>query len=215
MTDHCGKYTQFFVRRLCNATTNYSNLREVWLYEIYPSNVGCLLQKSPNLESLYVTGSLWTKLQSEDAAALVSPPYGATFLYITSLQLKNLNIGDDGVKKLSQILQNSTSLETLSLTGNGIGDDGAAIVADLMKVLPRLQHVYLSRNHIGGHGAALLWNQSIHKCYNLRLTKNVIGDDRPDAFMSALVGTVNNGYEGTSLVNFEYLRHLTDFFVLT
>ena len=196
MTDHCGQYTQFFMRRLCNATTNYSHLREVWLFEIYPSNVGCLLQKSPNLESLYVTGSLWTKLQSEDAAALVLPPYGTTFLYITSLQLRNLNIGDDGVKKLSQILQNSTSLETLSLTGNGIGDDGAATIADLMKALPRLQHVYLSRNHIGGRGAAFLWNQSIHKCYNLRLTRNVIGDDRPDAFMSALVTTINNGYEG-------------------
>ena len=196
MTDHCGKYTQFFLRRLCNATTNYSHLREVWLYSIYPSNVGCLLQKSPNLESLYVTGSLWMNLQSEDAAALVSPPNGATFLYITSLQLNNLNIGDEGVRKLSQILQNSTFLETLSLTGNGISDDGASTIADLMKALPHLQHVYLSRNHIGGCGAALLWNQSIHKCYNLRLARNVIGDDRLDAFMSALVGTINNGYEG-------------------
>ena len=197
MTDHCGKYTQFFLRKLCNSTTNnYSHLREVWLFEIYPSNAGCLLQKSPNLESLYVTGSLWMNLQSEDAAALLLPSYGATFLYITSVTLNNLNIGDEGVKKLSQILQNSTSLETLSLTGNGISDEGASAIADLMKALPHLRHVYLSHNHIGGHGAALLWNHSFYKCSYLRLTRNVIGDNRPDAFMTALVNTINSGYEG-------------------
>ena len=64
-----------------------------------------------------------------------------------------------------------------------------------MKALPRLQHVDLGDNNIGGHGAALLWNQSIHKCCNLDLDGNVIGDDRPDAFISALNGTVNNEYE--------------------
>ena len=64
-----------------------------------------------------------------------------------------------------------------------------------MKALPHLQHVDLGDNNIGGHGAALLWNQSIHKCCNLDLDGNVIGDDRPDAFISALNGTVNNEYE--------------------
>ena len=39
-----------------------------------------------------------------------------------------------------------------------------------------------------GRGAALLWNQ-------LSLNFNTIGDDRPDVFISALNGTINNGYE--------------------
>ena len=55
--------------------------------------------------------------------------------------------------------------------------------------------VSLFGNYIRGHGAALLWNQSIHKCCNLSLNRNIIGDDRPDAFISALNSTVNNGYE--------------------
>ena len=188
------KYPQFLLHKLCDATTNYSQLRKVMLEEIDPTNVGCLLQKSPNLESLSVNGLNWDKLQSEDAAALVLPPNGTTLLNIRHIHLEHLNIGDKGVKKLSQ-LRNSISLETLSLKWNGISDDGASVIADLMKTLPRLQHVNLARNHIGGRGAALLWNQSIHKCCNLSLNFNIIGDDSPDPFINALNGTVNNGYE--------------------
>ena len=245
------RLSKFFLHKLCDATTNYSQLRKVHLLWIDPSNIGCLLQKSPNLESLIVTGSDWKKLQSQDAATLVLPPYGTTLLNIRYIRLYNLNIGDKGVKKLSQILRDSRFLETLSLSGNDIGDNGASAVADLMKTLPHLQgvylndnhignkgveklslhlrdsrfletlslphndigdngasavadlmktlphlqHVYLSFNNIGGTGAALLWNQSIHKCCNLSLYDNVIGDDRPDAFISALNDTVNNGHE--------------------
>ena len=190
------KHSRFFLHKLCNATTNYSQLREVQLEFIDPSNIGCLLQKSPNLELLSVFGSLdWDNLQSEDAAALVLPPYGTTLLNIRDMELDHLNIGDKGVEKLSQILQDSIFLETLSLDGNHISDDGASTIADLMKALPRLQLVDLDANNIGGTGAALLWNQSIHKCCNLSLDYNVIGDDRPDAFISTLKDTVNNGYE--------------------
>ena len=188
-------FSKFFLHKLCDATTDHSQLRQVDLQWIYPSNIGCLLQKSPNLESLGVVGSDWDKLQSEDAAALVLPPHGTELLNIRHIHLEDLNIGDKGVKKLSQLLQDSTFLEALSLTRNGITDNGASTVADLMKTLPHLQHVNLAHNHIGGSGAALLWNQSIHKCCNLNLNGNVIEDHRPDAFIDALNGTVNNEYE--------------------
>jgi len=226
-------FPRFLLDKLCGIKTNYSRLRNVKLRWIDPSNIGCLLEKSPDLESLSVTGvrrnwdkSLsedaaalvlppygteflnirfirlhflnivsgvwdWNKLQSEDAAALVLPPYGTKLLNIRNIHLDNLNIGDKGVEKLYQLLQNSTSLETLSLRWNGISDNGASTIADLMKDLPLLQHVYLGRNHIGGRGAALLWNQSIHKCCNLDLDYNGIGGDRPDAFISALRSSVN------------------------
>ena len=131
-------------------------------------------------------------LQSEDAAALVLPPYGITLL---NIRLDGVNIGDKGVKVVAQCLQDSIYLETLLLTWNSISDKGASTIADLMKALPRLQHIYLHGNHIGGTGAALLWNQSIHKCCNLDLDGNDIGDDRPDAFISALNGTINSEYE--------------------
>ena len=35
--------------KLCDDTINYSQLRKVVLQFIYPSNIGCLLQKLPNL----------------------------------------------------------------------------------------------------------------------------------------------------------------------
>ena len=206
--------------------------------------------------SLSVTGLNWNKSQSEDATALVLPPYGTKLLNIRHIHLHRLNIGDEGVKKLSQLLQD---LETLSLNWNGIGDNGASAIADLMKALPHLWHVYLDGNHIGdegveklsqclqdsilletlslnhnsisdegasaianlmkalphlqhvnlnhndigGRGAALLWNQSIHKCCNLDCNYNDIGNNRPDAFISALNGTVNNGYEGNKSCQLE------------
>ena len=244
-------FPRVFLHKLCDATTVFSQLRRVHLLNNNPFNIGCLLQKSPNLESLRVYGTLdWGNLQSEDAAALVLPPYGTTLLKIRNICLDYLNIGDKGVKKLSQFLQDSIFSETLSLKGNGITDNGASAIAGLMKVLPRLQHLYLdgnhigdkgveklsqlqdsifletlslhrngitdkgasaiadlmktrpslrhvhlAYNHIGGTGAALLWNQSICKCCNLSLSQNVIGDDRSDAFISALNDTVNNGHE--------------------
>ena len=243
-----SNYSQFFLHKLCDATTNYSQLRRVKLICNDISNIECLLQKSPNLKSLDLAGSNWDNLQSEDAAALGLPPYGTRLLNIRHIRLRRFKINDKGVKKLSRILQDSIFLETLSLHNNGITDNGASTIADLMKALPRLQrvyldgnhisdkgvetlsqlqdlisfkilslegndisnkgasaiadlmkaiqhHVYLNDNHIGGMGAALLWNQSIHKCCNLHLDRNVIGDDRPDIFISALNGTINNGYE--------------------
>jgi len=39
---------------------------------------------------------------------------------------------------------------------------------------------------------ALLWNQSIRECCNVNLDGNIIGDDRLDTFISALVGTIDN-----------------------
>ena len=271
------RFSRLFLQKLCGVTTSYSQLRKVKLHWIHPSNIGCLLRKSPNLESLSVNGldlnlnklqsngldlklnklqsncldSKWNKLQSEDVAALVLPPYGTKLLNMRHISLDNLNIGDNGVEKLSQLLQDSRFLEklslahngitdngasaianliktlphlqhvyldgnhigdkgveklsqllqqviflkTLSLNHNGIGDNGASSVANLIKTLPRLQHVYLAGNHIGGTGAALLWKQSILKCCNLHLDWNMIGSDSPDAFISALSGTENNGYE--------------------
>ena len=147
---------KILLHKLCDATTKYSQLREVNLIQTDPSNIGCLLRKSPNLESFSVGGRYWDKLQSEDAAALVLPPYGTTLLNIRHIHLVNLNIGDKGVKKLCQLLQDSIFLETISLKYNDISDNGASAIADLMKTLPHLRHVYLDGNNIGGRGAEKL-----------------------------------------------------------
>ena len=186
----CGKYAQLFLHKLCNATTIYPRLRKVQLLMISPSNIGCLLKKSPNLESLSVTGLNWNELPPEDATALILPPHGPTLLNVTDILLRDLSISDKGIKNFCLLIQHSVSLQTLSLNSNGIGDNGASAIADLMKTVPLLQHIYLVDNHIGGNGAALLWNQSIRECCNVNLDGNIIGDDRLDTFISALVGTI-------------------------
>ena len=67
-------------------------------------------------------------------------PYGTTLLNIRCIHLKNLNIDDKGVEKLSQLLQDSVFL-ALSPGNSHISDNGASAIADLMIALPRLQLV--------------------------------------------------------------------------
>ena len=142
----CGKYTQPLLHKLCDAAI-YSQLRKIKLHSINPSNFGCLVQKSPNLESLSITGVAgsyhWKNLQSEEAAALILPLHVPKLLNFRHIHLNFLNIGDKGVKKLSQLLQGSMFLESLSLNGNDISDKGASVIAYLMKTLPCLRHVYI------------------------------------------------------------------------
>ena len=81
---------------------------------ISPSNIGCLLKKSPNLESLSVTGLNWNELPPEDATALILPPHGPTLLNVTDILLRDLSISDKGIKYLSLLLQHSVSLQFVS-----------------------------------------------------------------------------------------------------
>ena len=203
--------SKFLLQKLCDATTNYSQLRKVALIHVQiGSNIKCLLQKSPNLESLTVESTewYWYELRSEYATALLLPSYGLKLLNIKHVRLNGHIIYDEEVEKLSQILRDSIFLETLSLYRNDISDKGASAIANLIKALPHLRLVDLSFNHIGGTGAALLWSQSIHKCCNLKLSYNDIGNNRPDAFISALNGTINNGYEGSKSCQLEVrLKH--------
>ena len=138
-----------------------------------------------------------------------------TLPHLQGVYLNDNHIGDKGVAKLSLHLRDSLLLATLSLSQNGIGDNGASAIADLMKALPRLQRVLIIGNHIGGTGAALLWNQSIPKCCSLSLDYNVIGDDRPDVFISALNGTINNGYERNRSCQLKIRCYIINFCALT
>ena len=53
-------------------------------------------------------------------------PYGTTLLNIRCIHLENLNIDDNRVEKLSQLLQNSVFLETLSPGNSRISENGAS-----------------------------------------------------------------------------------------
>ena len=189
------KYGQFFLHKLCDTATIYSQLRKVELgHEFNLSSSGCLLHKSPNLESLCVSKGL----ETEKDITVIPPRYGTTVLSIGHVKFRFDNLGITQVKRL---LQDSFFLETLSLEWDSIGDYGASRITDLIKALPLLQHQYRHYNEIGRGWFALLWNQSIHNGCNLNLNYRAMDSDdeealdRLDDFITALVDTVNSGHK--------------------
>ena len=174
----------------------YSQLRDVELgHEFNLSSSGCLLHKSPNLESLRVSKGL----ETEKDPTVILPHYGTTVLSIERVVFRFDNIG---IKQIKTLLQDSFFLETLSLEWDSTGDYGASRITDLSKALQRLRHQYHRYNEIGSGRFALLWNQSIHiNGCNLKLNYKALDSDDEEAldtlydFFTALVDTVNSGHK--------------------
>jgi len=185
------------LHKLCNATTNYSQLRKVYLHEFGLFRIGCLLQKSPNLESLHVVK--WLQIEKDTTVNL--PRFGTT---VISIGFVDFALDKIGIRQVKKHFQDSFFLETLSLEWDSTGNYRASRVGDLIKALPLLRVVYHHYNKIGEGGVALLLNESILNGCNLRLKYRALDSDdeeaidRLDGFITALVGTVNNGQEDKS-----------------
>lgn len=101
---------------------------------------------------------------------------------LKTLNLKENQIGDKGVKHLADIILSgkNTHLEILNLSKNNIGSDGAKIYANsLMNVTNNISEIFLNDNNIGNIGISPLLelcekNQNIKI---LRLENNGINDD--------------------------------------
>ena len=188
------KHGQFFLHKLCDTATIYSQLRDVELgHEFNLSSSGCLLHKSPNLESLRVSKGL----ETEKDPTVILPHYGTTVLSIENVVFRFDNIG---IKQIKTLLQGLFFLETLSLEWDSTGDYGASRITDLSKALPR--HQYHRYNEIGSGTFALLWKQSIHiNGCNLKLNYKALDSDDEEAldtlydFFTALVDTVNSRHK--------------------
>ena len=107
---------------------------------------------------------------------------------LTSLNLGDNRIGDDGAKALATALKNNTSLTSLNLLGNRIGDDGAKALATALETNTSLTSLELGFNRIGADGAtalatALKNNTSLT---SLNLLNNDIGDEGANALAAAL-----------------------------
>ena len=164
------KYGQCLLHKLCNATTNYSQLRKVYLHEFGLFRIGCLLQKSPNLESLHVVK--WLQIEKDTTVHL--PRFGTT---VFSIGLVDFALDKIGVRQVKKHFQNSFFLETLSLEWDSTGNYRASRVGDLIKALPLLRVVYHHYNKIGEGGVALLLNESILNGCNLRLKYRALDSD--------------------------------------
>jgi len=67
--------------------------------------------------------------------------------------LNNCLIGDEGAKKISELLMINTSLTNLSLGWNNIGDKGVKYLCDSLRINSTLTYLYLGHNIIGNDGA--------------------------------------------------------------
>jgi hypothetical protein len=87
---------------------------------------------------------------------------------LTSLDLRNNNIGDAGALELAVALRHNKTLELLDLMSNDIGSDGTSALADALVANDALKDLSLRENSIGDDGATsiaemLTRNQSIEK----------------------------------------------------
>ena len=100
----------------------------------------------------------------------------------------NKRFDDDGMARLSEVLQSNTSITSLQLSKNKIGDKGIGALADALHQNFDVERVDLSGNNIGDKGAAALAYCLQHhnlSVISLDLRKNGIGDDGAAALLAA------------------------------
>lgn len=76
--------------------------------------------------------------------------------HITSINLSNTKLGDDGITLFAETISENTTLEDIILHSCGIGNRGAEAVAHLIATIPSLKTIGLDSNLIGDQGAKYL-----------------------------------------------------------
>jgi len=104
------------------------------------------------------------------------------------LDLNNVRVGNDGMKRMSLALALNTLLKRLDLTFNSIGPEGAKALAHALERNRHLQHLDLRDNEVADEGAqalaqSLVQNQGDSALRKLLLARNEIS---PHGGMSLL-----------------------------
>jgi Ran GTPase-activating protein (RanGAP) involved in mRNA processing and transport len=97
---------------------------------------------------------------------------------INFINLSFNNIGDAGLKQLTQL--NKNSLTILKLRHNNIGGKGAIEIGKMLSQNKKLEQLYLDHNKIGDKGAKEIANMLSNQDINLKqlyLNNNKIGDE--------------------------------------
>jgi hypothetical protein len=107
---------------------------------------------------------------------------------LTTLGLRNNQIGNDGAKLIAEALKINKTLTTLNLGGNNIDKDGAELIADALKENKTLTTLNLYHNNIGKDGAKVIADAlKVNKTLNtLNLGWNKIDDDGAKLIAKAL-----------------------------
>ncbi|KAF9177643.1 hypothetical protein BGZ51_008505 [Haplosporangium sp. Z 767] len=108
---------------------------------------------------------------------------------LTTLNLKDNSIGDDGALALSEVLKINSTLTTLDLRGNSIGNNGARALSEALMTNSTLITLDLRNNSIGDNGALALSKalKNNPTLATLDLRNNWIGDNGAQALSEALM----------------------------
>ncbi|KAF9176758.1 hypothetical protein BGZ50_009716 [Haplosporangium sp. Z 11] len=107
---------------------------------------------------------------------------------LTTLDLRNNSIGDNGAQALSEALKINSTLTTLDLSANSIGDNGAVALSEAFKTNSTLITLDLSANSIGDNGAQMLSEalKTNLTLTTLNLRNNSIGPNGAQALSETL-----------------------------
>ena len=149
-----------------------------------------------SLSTLCLALRVNTSLTSLDLSQNSIGDEGASYLFealrvntsLTSLNLGCNYIGDEGASSLSEALRVNTSLASLNLGYNSIGDEGASSLSEALRGNTSLTSLELSQNSIGGEGASSL-SEALRvntSLTSLNLGYNSIGDEGASSLSEAL-----------------------------
>src|SRR3989338_7250322 len=80
----------------------------------------------------------------------------ATNSTLTTLDLRMNQVGDEGTRRLAEALTINSSLTTLNLRGNQVGDEGIVWLAEALATNSTLTILQLCDNQVGNEGAGRL-----------------------------------------------------------
>ncbi|MDA9573948.1 hypothetical protein N9R48_03395, partial [Rickettsiales bacterium] len=107
---------------------------------------------------------------------------------VTSINLMDNNIGDQGAEALAQVLEKNSTVTSINLSGNNIGDEGTEALALALKEKSTVTSINLSGNNIGAEGAKAL-AQVLEKnstVTSINLSGNNIGAEGAKALAQVL-----------------------------
>jgi hypothetical protein len=134
--------------RGCEGLGQLVGLRALYVTQCGRLRDAAALSALVDLRTLHLTSC---KLRTGSLA-----PSLARMAQLTSLNLRNNEIGDAGAASLAPSLALMAQLTSLNISMNAIGDAGAAALAPSLALMAQLKSLHLASNSIGAAGAALL-----------------------------------------------------------
>ncbi|KAG0009535.1 hypothetical protein BGZ81_003334, partial [Podila clonocystis] len=145
-------------------------------------DVLCRIMEHPNMKIIHIV------LPSDFINLSIFPPKPPSHLRKLSLEMAPEMIGAKDLRQLSETLKTNSTLTTLNLWDNSIGDNGAVALFEALKINSTLTTLNMNDNSIGDNGAvalseALKTNSTLT---TLNLRDNSIGPNGAVALSEAL-----------------------------